>query len=797
MQACCWALARGLHLALERRVMALGLTLPVIFLAPWLFGGDLLAPTGTLDRALPGLHADAAHMTHLLMSDTTYQFLPWELEVRHALKHRRLPLWSDRLDGGSSPWVNPQAAVLSPIAMLARLGQIQHFLLLCLALKILVACEGTWLLARRLGRSRVAALVAAASFTLGGGLMSWALFPHSAAVAWVPWLALGAIVVCRRPTPRAVATTALIAAALLLAGHPETALAGGLFAAACGLGLRRRKTGLRRSLAAAALAALVGFGLAAPQLVPFLRAVPGSQRSRDMLAAGIPGYDFHALRPVSWFLPANVAYLRAPVSPRAYGLPYGGRFDGPFDWVDALSGYAGLAAFAGAMVAGLALRDRRVWPFLGFAAAALLLVAGFLPFARVIFAVPALRVPAWPRLLPVSCLGIAIAAAFGCDLMLYGMLYGRGTGGRQRFRPTPNGAGRGRRPWQVVAAFAAAAAISLAVDRSPEVLLVWALLACVPLAARWRPSVAALVLVGALALDLIPWSQRLLPHGDSRLFYPPSPLTATLARETGGGNWRSVGMDLMVYPSLLPVYGLAELRPNNVLAPGDQLEVLRLAFGFAPTAENYYARFARVDHPLLSFLNVRAVVGNIYLPRPRTLVPLPEPGILPFLVFRNDRALPRWFVPAAVDVIEPAGLASWIDGLTEAGRVAVFRDQIGSWVPPPGAEAVRAARLLAARPGHAELEVPGQGSRLLATSLPSPAGWHATAADGRKLTTLTVDGAFLGVWCPAGVSRFAVDFEPPGLGAGMGLFALACGALAALLWKAATGPSAKLVLANP
>jgi len=759
--------------------MALGLALPLVVLAPWLFGGDLLAPTGTLDRVLPGLHADPAHATHLLMSDTTYQFLPWELEVRHALRHLRLPLWSDHLDGGSSPWLNPQAAVLSPIAMLARLGQIQNFFVLALAIKILVAFEGTWLLARRLGRSRVAALVAAGSFTLGGGLMSWALFPHSAAVAWVPWLTLGTIVACRRPTSRAVATTALIVAALLLAGHPETALAGGLFAATCGLGLRRRKTGLRRSLVATGVAALVGFGLAAPQLVPFLRAVPGSQRSRDMLAAGMPAYDFHALQPASWFLPAYVAYLRAPVSPRAYGLPYGGRFQGPFDWVDALSGYAGLAAFAGAMVAGLVLRDRRVWPFLGFAVAALLLVAGLLPVARVIYAVPALRVPAWPRLLPVGCLGIAMAAAFGCDLMLYG----RDTGGSRWIRRSRSSAGRRRLRWQVAAALAAAAAISLAVDRSPEVVLLWALLACAALGARWRPGVGALMLVGALALDLIPWSQRLLPHGESGLFYPPNALTATVARETGGGSWRSVGMDLMVYPSLLPVYGLAELRPNNVLAPSDQLEVLRLAFGFAPTASNYYASFARVDHPLLSFLNVRAVVGNIYLPRPRTLVPVPEPRSLPFLVFHNDRALPRWFVPAAVDAIEPAGLASWIAGLEDPARVAVFRDQIGSWALPPATGAMRVVRLLAATPGHLELEVPGQGSRLLATSLPSPAGWRA-AAGGRELTRLTVDGAFLGVLCPDGVSRLALDFVPPGMMAGWGLFALALGALAALLWKA-------------
>jgi hypothetical protein len=774
MQACCWALARGLHVALERRAMALGLALPIVLLAPWLIGGDLLAPTGTFDWVMPGFRAGQAHVTHLVLSDTVYQFVPWELEVRHALRHLRLPLWSDHLDGGSSPWLNPQAAVLSPIAMLARLAPIQHFLPLSLALKMLVAFEGTWLLARRLGRSRVAALLAAASFSLGGGLMAWALFPHSAAAAWVPWLALGAIVLCRRPTPKATAATALIVAALLVAGHPETALVGGLFAVLCGLALRRRRTGSARGPAAAALAALVGFGLAAPLIVPFLRAVPGSQRTRDMLLIPVPIYEIHPLRPVSWFVPTSFAYLRAPVSPRAYGPPYGDSVKSIFDWPDALSGYAGLAAFAGAMVAGLALRDRRIWPFLGFAAAALLVVGGFLPFIRVIQAVPALRVPVWPRLLPVGCLGIAIAAAFGTDLMLYGRA-GRGRwASRTRDRS---------RRLQAVPALAAAAAISLAVDHSPAVVLLWALLAGAVLAAWWRPRTGTVILLAALALDLVPWSRRLLPHGDSGLFYPPNPLAATLARETAGGSFRTVGMDRLVYPSLLPVYGLAELRPNNVMAPSDYLEVLRLAFGFVPTTANYYAQFRWVDHPLLSFLNVRAVVCNIYLPWPRDLAIVPEPRSVPFLVFRNDRALPRWFVPAAVDVIEPAGLARWIAGLADPGRVAVFRGQIGSWTPPPAAGAVRAVRLLAATPGHLELAVPGRGSRLLATSLPSPAGWRATAG-GRQLPKLTVDGAFLGVVCPDGVSRLSLDYVPPGLAAGTGLFALALGALTALLWKA-------------
>ncbi|HVT17734.1 MAG TPA: YfhO family protein [Thermoanaerobaculia bacterium] len=799
MQALAWGLARGLRVRVEVRAMALGLAVPLGLLSPWLFGGELLAPTGLLDRVVSfsGIGHEVRR-THLLLSDPMFQLLPWELEVRHALRERRLPMWSDRLDGGSSPWLNPQAGALSPVAVAARLTPIQHFFDVTLCLKMLLAFEGTWLLVRRLGRSRVAALLAAASFALGGGVMSWGLFAVSSTVVWVPWLTLACVQLFRRPAPRTIAAAALVTAALLLSGHPEIALAGGLFAAVCGLALRRRtrrgvaaaglagkarlsrRAGRTRGLAAAGLAALLGFGLAAPVLVPFLRAVPASQRARDMLGAEMPDHDFRALEPASWFLGPTAAYLRSPINPRVYGLPYEEPFRGPFDWADALGGYTGLVAFAGAVVALFVVRDRRAWPFLGSALVILLLVAGFAPFAWLIYSVPALRVPAYSRFLPVACLGLAVAAAFGCDFMVY----------------------RRERRLQLAAALAAAAAISLLADSSPEILLVWGLVAGAALAARWGrrrqlgPRFAAVLLAAALALDLGPWARRLLPRGQGELFYPRSELIETLVRETGGDAWRVVGVEQLVYPSILPVYGLAEVRSNNALVPGDYLRVLRAAFGFDPSAAHYYSPFDHVDHPLLSFLNVRAVVSNIWVPRPRTLVPVAAPGIAPFVVYRNPAALPRWFVPAAVDLIERRALERWIAGLSEPGRVAVFRDEVAR-VGGPGADgrgglsaqpadrrplAWRPARLVAGVPGHLELDVPGAGNRLLATSLPQPGGWRARAG-GRPLPKLTVDGAFLGVLVPAGASRVELDFTPPGFRSGLSACALALCALLYLAWR--------------
>src|SRR4051812_40470937 len=287
-QALCWLLVRGLGLRLERRVVLGGWIAPLVVLAPWLAGHSLLVPCNLLQEGAPGAPYLAADRRYDLLNDVVYQILPWELEVRHALAHGRLPLWSDDLGGGSSPWSNPQAGALPPLQMAVRPLPLQSHLLGALILKLLVGFQGTWLLARLAGRSRASSLLAAAGFALGGGLFSWALFPVTATAAWVPWLAAGTVRLFRHPGRRAVATTAAITAAILLSGHPETAAFGGLFAGFCGLGLRRRAAGLGKGLAAAALAATLGFGLAAPALLPFLASVPASQRAHDTRDPGRP-----------------------------------------------------------------------------------------------------------------------------------------------------------------------------------------------------------------------------------------------------------------------------------------------------------------------------------------------------------------------------------------------------------------------------------------------------------------------------------------------------------------------------
>src|SRR5436309_829886 len=321
-----------------------------------------------------------------------------------------------------------------------------------------------WLLAKglrlRLARSAVICGWLAPLIVLAPALVSRQLL----APTDVLWGTPGAPPIARAPQPgaRGIAATAAITAGLLLSGNPETAAFGGLFAAVCGLGLRRKRAGLRRGFGAAALAAVLGFGLAAPLLLPFAALLPDSQRAGDTLAQTVHPGQVRALSPPSWFEPDYAAYMLAPTSPRAYGIPYQTPFDGPFDWEDSEAGYTGLVAFATALIALLGVRDRLAWPFLGCAAAGPLLAARFLPLAHLLYAIPPLRIPIYSRFLPSASLALCLAGAFGIDLLL----------SRERLRI---GAWVG---------LALAAALSLAVAADGWTLTLWGLLAAAALTMR-------------------------------------------------------------------------------------------------------------------------------------------------------------------------------------------------------------------------------------------------------------------------------------------------------------------------
>ncbi|HSS79463.1 MAG TPA: YfhO family protein [Thermoanaerobaculia bacterium] len=147
---------------------------------------------------------------------------------------------------------------------------------------------------------------------------------------------------------------------------------------------------------------------------------------------------------------------------------------------------------------------------------------------------------------------------------------------------------------------------------------------------------------------------------------------------------------------------------------------------------------------------------------------------------RNPDALPRWFFPRESVAIERSGLDRWIVTLTAARRVAVFRDEVGTWRTVPNDLAPPDPRVVSAAPGRVVLDVPRGPAALLASSVPFSRGWSARTG-GRALPTLHVNGAFLGVRLPAGASRVELSFLPPGLVTGSWACGLSLGVFLLLL----------------
>lgn len=742
----------------------LAVLVPLVLLAPWLERGRTVAPTGFLRQVIPGARLGAVTDVYgAQLNDVVAQLLPWELEVRKAFAAGRPPLWSDLLDGGSSPWANPQAGVLSPVALIARAFPFRHFLLAALACKLAIALAGAGALARRLGMRPSAAAIAATIFALSGGLLSWGLYPLSTTAAFAPWLAAGTLRLARRPTPAAIAGAALSAAAVLLSGHPEAAMGAALFAGLLGLAAGRRGVRLARAAAATGLAALLGFALAAPTLLPFLAALPGSERVRDRVAGGAAAAPAgeSPLRPAPDF-----SLFAQAADGEGLGRPFG---DGVVLWPVAASSYCGVLGVLGASLALVFLfrrgrRLRAVTIFLIAFWAAILVLAG------VPLTLPAwLRlaaVPEYSRLVPIADLAFCLPAGLGLDALLRGP---------RRWRPA-------------LLALAIGGAAGLAGRHSPHALLLWPLvavgtaLALLP-ARRWQRIAAGAFLLTA-GFDGVRWGRSLLPAGAADLLYPPTTVTdAFLAETAQGGPWRVTAMDRLAPASILPVYGLAEVRPHSPLAPAAQLLALGASIGYTPSEREYFSPVRTIDHPLLSFLNVRVVLSNRYLPAPTTLTRCGGSPSPLFELWCNPAALPRWFVPSGIDAIPEADLGSWIQAMRDPSRVAVTpADLEGKSLAAGPASSVQppAVRALAATPGRVALAVDGDGVRLLATSLPGPRGWRAQTPEGARLRTLAVNGAFLGAVVPAGTQRVDLLYVPPGLPAGLLLSALGLLSLAAL-----------------
>jgi len=300
--------------------------------------------------------------------------------IGKALASGRWPVWDSHVLCGSPLLAGMNNGVLYPFTWLSAILSPGTFWTLSVAFHLSLAgfFARAWL-EGGLSIGRWGALTASVAFMLSGFAITHLYGGHLSLVCAYPW---GAAILWRlerflvRPTVRRSALLSGSFVMMVLAGHPQMPMIGGLAAAARLMYFIFERRDDRKSRARTSLMALGALGigglLAAPQLIPTAELTQHTQRAA--------GGDY-AFSTTYSFPPESLVTL---VAPAFFGdsttVPYWGR------WRQTeVTGFLGIAALALAALGALGdHRQRRLW--LGLAVAGLLLSMGrYTPVFKVFF----------------------------------------------------------------------------------------------------------------------------------------------------------------------------------------------------------------------------------------------------------------------------------------------------------------------------------------------------------------------------------------------------------------------------
>lgn len=356
---------------------------------PWLLCA--LVGAGVLLPALPGVLSGGATVP----GDAPEIPLPGLVAAGQAVASGHLPVWTDALYlGAPLPSAGDVGMRYPPNLLFALLGAGWAYNLL-LAAHLLLAAAGTAALARAHGTSRTAAALAALAFGGGGFVMGHTEnLVRIEAIAWTPWMFLGAEQLVRGPSGRGLALLGLAGGASLLTGYAPFAVYALGWVIVYGILRGRQERRLGPATASGALALLLAGLVAAAQLLPMATMLPLAAHGH----APEPGFAVD-----NSLHPAQLLDLLAPMAWR------GPRWD-----VQAVS-YLGLLPLGLALLA----RHRAVGRLLlGLGAASLVLSLGEnIPGYGILTAlIPPLELLGRPyRLFIGGAVLLPVAAALGWD----------------------------------------------------------------------------------------------------------------------------------------------------------------------------------------------------------------------------------------------------------------------------------------------------------------------------------------------------------------------------------------------
>jgi hypothetical protein len=717
--------SRRSELALATLALALVLA---VFLRDSLFGGAVLCQADFLLESRPwsAVAPDGFRASNPLLEDQGLLMEPWLEFAAERVRAGEFPLWNPYNYAGQPIHAANSAAFLWPLHLLYYASPGWGYYALSAFVRLLLAGLFTFALLRRLGVGPWAALPGACAYMLSGFLVVWLGHPHTNIAPLVPALLIAVERMAARPSWREAGLTALLVGLALLGGHFQTTLHVFLFVGA--YALARTFHGPSGPL----LRGRAWVRLACGGVLGLGLAAPQLLPFAEYVGASRGAEVLETVEQTSEVSPLAVASTL--VAPDRFGRPDHGDYDGPsgvnVNYNEIVGGYVGRVALLLALVGLWSMRRDPRGRFFGAAFVVCALVAWHVPgvydLARTI---PKLRSTNLTRLLIVVAFSLSILAGIGLDTLI------RRAGLEGR-----------------------------------------------------RAAGAALLVLAALAIELVGWGRGYNPEVDPALLYPATPATDFLREHAGIDRVMSVegstlrpSANLPYRLQLLTGYDKLELRELNEL-------VLRLTN--APPEIPFLSVMERMDRlqalPLASVLGVRWILANSELPPPlRRAWPDPSSGELAegdLRIFENPLALPRAFVARGATVIEDpqerldrlaaADLDPWHAILERAPEGEVERRALAA-LADPGAEHGQVA-VTSYQPREIRLRAKLTSPGLVVLSDAWMRGWTARVED-RELPIERVDHALRGVFLDAGDRELVLRYDPPSFRLGMGIGLAAAG----------------------
>lgn len=743
-----------------------------------------------------------------VLSDQTFEFYGWQKFIRVELSQGRLPLWNPYVNSGHPFVGNAQSAIFDPFNLIALLWPLTKSFVVVAFLRLLCAGTFTLLLALALGLSRFAAYLAMVVFTFGGPQIVWLLYPKASVLVWLPAVLFLSLRLIRTGKWHTVAWLALVMAAQLVGGHPETALYSALLWLAFSsysLWLERKATAqghIPQRIVQLGSAGLLAVGVGAIQWLPVADAL---LQSEILGARSQPALTWPAVL-AQWreWLAAVTMLL-----PDFFGNPRTHNYWYP------TSNYTEQTLFVGVLPLALSLLvyfrggKGRYVAFFAVLGVISLGLALRLPWFPLLAELPLLNVTNPGRLRGLYMLAVALLAGSGLDLVRQSLAHGETNGVQDDRRFTrlllwlgvlaalvPIGAlvlsllfyeelvELGRTQAQIahgsgnpfffrpLEEYLTLAEVRIAQMQSSFLPSNWTMylpliLALVMMGAgiavrRWvqesqRAQVMSLVILAVVIGELWHFGLGYNPTIPPEQVFPTPALVDTLLAEDASGNgepYRVVGTNLTLVPNVSMVFGLEDIRGYDPIALRRYMALMNKLKGAVRVG--HHLLFTGANVPFFDFLNVRYAFTPHRLGGQWQLVD-ESSGVR---LYANRGAMPRAFMVYASQITSaPAEslemtLAPDFDfrhSVVLEGDAAPLAS-----APPALAPLVEMTRYV---PGAMTVQVQTATDGLLVVSDPYTSGWVARV-DGAVAEILIANHAFRAVRVPQGDHTITFDYRP-------------------------------------